>query len=172
MSESEHTTDGESEELHPDAAADIEDIEAALEDEGIDVESGAESAESGGLMSFLGSGGIEEMLQRDTFHDEETGVSFSQADLVADVINIMRMDAKQMARIHGINVSVDKMSPERAAELLAAVAKNDGIEIITVFEKIENKRDHVFKQELSEEEYEQYQEFKRGMLYSVGEGDS
>jgi len=113
---------------------------------------------------------VEETTPGETPADPEWN-KFTAADLVADVINVMRMDVKQICAIHGIEVEVNKMSPERAAELLEGVAKNDGVEIIEVFEAIENKRDHVFKQELSESEYEQYMEFKEGMLYSVG-GDA
>jgi len=119
------------------------------------------------MMSFLTNGGIKQLLLDDSFEDPETGNTYSQADLVADVINVMRMDAKQMCLLHGIDVEVDKMSPERAAELLENVAQNDGIAIIEVFQAIEDKRDHVFKQQMTEAEYEQYMDFKRGMLYSL-----
>lgn len=145
---------------------DSDDIEEAIEEQDVPA---AEESDVGGFAEFIGAGGIKELLLQDQYQTEE-GHSFSQADLIADIINVMRMDAKQMCAVHGINVEVNKMSPERAAELLEAVAKNDGVELINVFEAIEDKRDHVFKQELTEGEYEQYMQFKRDMLYSVGDG--
>lgn len=151
----------------PDPDADAEDIEDELAERDLDA---AEQADMGGFAGFIQAGGIKELLLEDQYQNPETGHSWSQADLVADVINVMRMDAKQMCATHGIEVEVNKMSPERAAELLEGVAKNEGVEIIEVFEAIENKRDHIFQQELSESEYKQYMEFKEQMLYSVGGG--
>jgi succinylglutamate desuccinylase len=166
MSESESEPDM-TDEVQPDADADPDDIEAELAERDLET---VEEEQAGGFADFIQAGGIKELLLQDQYQNPETGFSWSQADLVADVINVMRMDVKQMCAIHGIEVEVNKMSPERAAELLEGVAKNDGVEIIEVFEAIENKRDHVFKQELSEEEYQQYMEFKEGMLFSVGGG--
>lgn len=163
MSESEHVDD----DAQPDSDADPNDIEAELAEQDLDA---AESGDVGGFADFIQAGGIKELLLQEQYQNAETGHSWSQADLVADVINVMRMDAKQMCALHGIEVEVNKMSPERAAELLEGVAKNDGVEIIEVFEAIENKRDHVFKQQMSDDEYEQYMEFKEQMLYSVGGG--
>lgn len=129
----------------------------------------AEGVESEGqdLMSFMAGGGIKQMLLQPSFVNPDTGIEYSQADLVADVINVMRMDAKQMCMMHGIDVEVEKMSPERAAELLEDVAKSDGVAIIEVFQRIEDKRDNVFKQEMTEEQYEQYMNFKEDMLFSL-----
>lgn len=144
--------------------AEADNLGQALEQEGVDV------GDDGGMMDLLGGGGVKALLLRETFQNPETGHSYSQAHLVADVINVMRMDVKQMCAIHGISVEVDKMSPEKAAELLEAVAQNDGVGIIDVFQKIEEKRDTVFEQEMDEESYEQYISFKEEMLYSVAGG--
>lgn len=162
-SEAEDMMDGQ-----PDPDADPEGIEAELAEKDLDA---VEEGDMEGFAGFLKAGGIKELLLQDQYQNPDTGYSWSQADLVADVINVMRMDAKQMCAIHGIEVEVNKMSPERAAELLEGVAKNDGVEIIEVFEEIENKRDHVFKQQMTEDGYGQYMAFKEEMLYSVG-GDA
>lgn len=155
MSEIDEVEDGEFiEGVSPSAEESIREV--------IDDEEGG-----GDLMNFLGSGGIKQMLLNESYHDPERGVSYSQADLVADIVNVMRMDLKQMGAIHGVDIEVDKMSPERAAELLESLAKNEGVGIIEVFQKIEEKRDRIFEQEMTQEQYDTYQKFKRNMLYSM-----
>jgi len=168
MSESnpEQTGDQPEGDLEPDPTADAEEVEAAIEAEGLDVPDGDE--DGGGLLEVLNSGGIKQLLLQKTFQDPQSSHEYSQADLVADVVNVMRMDAKQMCALHDIKVEVDKMSPERSAELLEDVAKNEGVGIIDVFQQIEEKRDKVFRQKMTDEQYDQYIRFKGSMLYSVG----
>lgn len=146
-------------------APSAQEVEERVEAEPVD----REHVEGDGqdLMSFLSDGGIKKMLLDPEFQNPETGHKYSQADLVADVINVMRMDAKQVCLLHGIDVEVEKMSPERAAELLEDVAKDSGTAIIEVFQDIEDKRDHVFKQEMTDEQYEKYMSFKEDMLFSL-----
>jgi len=160
MSESE--TPDATEEEQPEETEDVPEIDPSATPEEVE--------EAVGIEDFIGGGGIKDLLLRTTFRNEETGHEYSQAHLVADVINVMRMDAKQLCRLHGIDVEMEKMTPERAASLLADVAKNDGVGIIEVFEAIEDKQDHIFQQEMSDEHYEQYQQVKQGMLYTVPEG--
>jgi len=168
MSESnpEQTGDQPEGDLEPDPTSDAEEVEAAIEAEGLDVPDG--DGDGGGLLEVLNSGGIKQLLLQKTFQDPQSGHEYSQADLVADVVNVMRMDAKQMCALHDIKVEVDKMSPERSAELLEDVAKNEGVGIIDVFQQIEEKRDKVFRQKMTDEQYDQYIRFKESMLYSVG----
>jgi hypothetical protein len=168
MSESnpEQTGDQPEGDLEPDPTSDAEEVEAAIEAEGLDVPDG--DGDGGGLLEVLNSGGIKQLLLQKTFQDPQSGHEYSQADLVADVVNVMRMDAKQMCALHDIKVEVDKMSPERSAELLEDVAKNEGVGIIGVFQQIEEKRDKVFRQKMTDEQYDQYIRFKESMLYSVG----
>jgi|GEM_PF-754008 hypothetical protein len=168
MSESnpEQTGDQPEGDLEPDPTADAEEVEAAIEAEGLDVPDG--DGDGGGLLEVLNSGGIKQLLLQKTFQDPRSSHEYSQADLVADVVNVMRMDAKQMCALHDIKVEVDKMSPERSAELLEDVAKNEGVGIIDVFQQIEEKRDKVFRQKMTDEQYDQYIRFKESMLYSVG----
>lgn len=152
----------------PDSTVEEEDVDRPSEEEVQErVEAENIEGEEQDLMGFLASGGIKQMLLDPSFVNPDTGKEYSQADLVADVINVMRMDAKQMCLMHGIEVEVEKMSPERAAELLEDVAKSDGVAIIEVFQQIEDKRDNVFRQEMTEEQYEQYMKFKEDMLYSL-----
>lgn len=159
MSESEaETTEDESTEDLPTE----EDIQAAIEN--ADDDDGG----MGGMMDFMSGGGVEQMLLAEQYGDPQTGHTYSLAALIADVINVMRMDTKQMAALHDIDVEVNKMSPERAAELLSQVATQNGLSLIQVFENIEDQRDLILQQKMNEEQHAQYMAFKRQMLYSYG----
>jgi hypothetical protein len=137
----------------------------------------ADAAEAAGsdpggmdMMSFLEDGGIKNLLMQDTYENRHTGHTYSQADLLADIVNVMRMDTKQMAALHGIDIEVDKMQPDRAAELVESMAGNgegSGLDIIDVFQEIEDQRDLLFQQEMTDDQYDQYMTFKARMLYSV-----
>lgn len=162
--ETEENTDDASGEVDEPTGAEPgeEEFEEVIPEEAVeDVEDG------GGLIDFLNEGGIKGMLLEETFQDPDTGHTYGQAHLVADVINVMRMDTKQMAALHGIDIEVEKMSPERAAELLEDVAKNDGMGIIEVFQEIEDQQDIILKQKMTEEQHDKYMNFKEEMLYSV-----
>lgn len=128
-----------------------------------------DDAEGGDLLSFVTGGGISQMLLQDQYEDPDTGHQYSQADLIADVVNVMRMDAKQIAALHGIDVEVSKMTPEHAAKLMESVTKDSGVDIISVFQDIEDKHDKTLQHLFDESDHQEYMEFKEQMLYSVDE---
>ena len=113
--------------------------------------------------------GLKQMMMQDAFENPEYGHSFSQADLIADVINILRMDTKRMAEAHGVDISISKMTPERAAELLQGVAKGNDLGLVDIFDDIEDKRMTVLAELEGEDAVEQYAAMKRSTLYSVPE---
>lgn len=128
-----------------------------------------EAGQGGGsLLDFIGNGGIEQMLLKEQYVNEATGHTYSQADLIADVVNVLRMDAKQIAAMHGVEVEANKMSSERAAQLMAAVAGDSGgVDLIEVFQDIENKNDATLQKLMDEGQHEAYMAFKEDMLNSV-----
>jgi hypothetical protein len=82
------------------------------------------------VMQTLNSrNGLKNVMMQPAFEDEDTGHTFSQAELIADVVNILRMDTKRMAEQHDVDVSIQKMTPERAAELLQGVAQGEDLGI-------------------------------------------
>lgn len=120
------------------------------------------------MMQLLNSpDGLKKMMMREAFSDEDTGHRFSQADLVADLVNIMRMDTKRIAQAEGVDVEIERMTPERAAELLQSMAQGDGLELVEVFDEIEDQRMKLLKELVGEDELDAYMEMKRGELYSV-----
>jgi hypothetical protein len=120
------------------------------------------------LMQLLNSpNGLKKMMLREAFSDEDTGHTFSQADLVADLVNIMRMDTKRIAKAEGVDVEIERMTPERAAELLQSMAQGDGLELVEVFDEIEDQRMMVLEELVGKDELDAYMETKREELYSV-----
>lgn len=164
MSESESPDVDESDEQEPTGA----DAEPEAVEEAAEVLDGVGGGGGGmDLGGFISSGGIREALMQDSFRNEEENHEFSQADLFADIVNIMRMDTKQLCAIHGYDVEMERMSPERAAELLEEMALNNGAGLIEVFEDIEDKKELILSEEFSDEEYEKYQKFKLDFMYST-----
>lgn len=121
------------------------------------------------LMSTLNSpNGLKNVMQRPTFEHEDSGHQFSQADLIADIVNIMRMDTKQIGAAVGVEVEIQQMTPDRAAELLQQVAKGEGTELVEVFDEIENQRMMILS-ELADEiaEVEEFLAMKQSLLNTI-----
>lgn len=150
----------------PDAAEVAEEV-GDIDTNELEAIAGGESGGAPGMMQMLQSGGLADLLTAPTFEDPETGHTYSQADLVSDVINVMRLDTKQMAALHDVDIEVDKMTPERAAQMLEEMATNDGYSIIEVFEEIEDQRDEIMQTLMTDEQHRAYNHHKRQMLHSI-----
>jgi len=108
--------------------------------------------------------GLKDMMLRPAFKSDDTGTEFSQAELVADVINILRMDTKRIAQAHGVEVEISQMTPERAAELLQEIAKGEGIALVEIFDEIENQRMRVLDEIEGAEARREYCDMKLSLL--------
>jgi len=125
----------------------------------------------GTIMQTLNSeNGLAKMMQQPAFEDSE-GNEFSQADLIADVVNILRMDTKRMGQAVGVDVEISKMTPERAAELLQAIAKGTDLGLVDIFDEIEDQRMLILEELEDEESVDEYCEMKQTMLFTY-DGDS
>lgn len=119
------------------------------------------------MMGMLSNpNGISQIMMQEAFEDEETGYKFSQADLIADVINILRMDTKRIAEANDVDIEISQMTPERAAELLQGVAQGNDMDIIEIFDEIENKRMTILTEIEDESAKQEYMSQKRRVLYS------
>lgn len=107
--------------------------------------------------------GIEELLLES--HDE-TGIS--PADLFADTFNIMRADVARLAAEEDIEMEIERMTPERAAQLLADLAHPQGGkgELIAAFNREAERRDQLLQAVLDEADYEAFMDAKIASLYS------
>lgn len=102
-------------------------------------------------------------------HHPETGDS--PAEIVADVINVMRADTKRLAEYHGVSIEVQLMSPERAAELLAGCIEGDGIDLLLVFNELADQRAKILREAIGEDEYAVFEEQKRAIMHTEPAGN-
>ena len=124
----------------------------------------------GDIMGVLNSpNGLKQMMKRPAFKNEDTGHEFSQADLIADMVNILRLDTKRMAEAHGVEVSINQMTPDRAAELLQGVAQGEDLGLVDIFDEIEDQRMLILAEIEGEEAVDEYSEQKQSLLYTVPE---
>lgn len=125
------------------------------------------------MMGMMNGGGLKDVMMEDTFEDEETGHQFSQADILADVINILRMDTKRIGKAVGIEIEVSRMTPGRAAEMLEQMAmppedEENQLEdsLIDIFDEIEEQRMDILEELVGEDRVDEHMELKRAVLYS------
>jgi phage gp29-like protein len=124
------------------------------------------------LMSVLQSDdGLKQVMLRPAFEDAESGLEFSQAELIADVINILRMDTKRMGEVHDVPIEINQMTPEHAAELLQGVAKGDDMGLIEIFDEIEDQRMKILEAIEGEDAVEEYSDLKMELLYTTSDPD-
>lgn len=178
MSETDSTQHADkADEDEPEPAPDEErvdqpDIQLPDDAEPVDLPDDATDADGDPLAmsSLISDDDLKGMVLEESFRDPETGHSFSQAHIIADIVNVMRMDTKQILACHNLQTEVNKMSPDRAAELVVEMAKSDGTAIIDVFEAIESQRDDLLQDLLTDAQHQEYMEFKQNMLYTAPGG--
>lgn len=109
--------------------------------------------------------GVEQLMQQPVY-ENEFGY-YSQAELLADVINILRMDAKRMGAMFGFDVEIKRMKPDTMAWMLAQMVDGNTQPLVEVFNQIEDHHHDIMEAELSEEEFRKYLEFKESKLFTV-----
>jgi hypothetical protein len=111
--------------------------------------------------------GIAEILQQPVYAQEGSDEpNVSQAEIIADLINLMRLDAKKMADANDVDIRITRMRPEQAAVLVQGLIKGDSLELVEVFNEIEEQREAVLEDVLDEDEYEQHLATKERALFS------
>ena len=96
--------------------------------------------------------GIAEILQQPVYaQDGADEPSVSQAEIIAD---------------HDVDIKITRMRPEQAAVLVQGLIKGDSLQLVEVFNEIEEQREAVLEELLDEEEYEQHLATKDGALFS------
>lgn len=111
--------------------------------------------------------GIAELLTED---HPETGES--PADILADIINTTRADNRKIAEAVGVEIEAKRMTPDRAAELLAGTVSGDGIELVVMFNELAEQRATILKTLIEPEEFETFQAQKQAIMYTNPESDS
>lgn len=125
------------------------------------------NAGMGDLMGLMRDpSGIEDMLLQE---NENTGDS--PAAIFADLVNVQRADTARLAAHHGVQVDVQRMTPERAAELLAGTVSGDGVEIVEMFNEEAERRDRVLQEILDDDEYDEFMQAKTQSMFTTPAGE-
>lgn len=117
--------------------------------------------------ALQGEGGIAKLMMRPTFGEDEDGEPVhSQAELIADMFNIMRMDVKAMADAADVDVTIEKMTPESAAELVQGIVSGQDLRLMEKFNQLEDKRERVLLKLADEETLQRHRKAKIDMMYT------
>lgn len=111
--------------------------------------------------------GIAEMLQRPVYvPDEDGNPTVSQADVIADLFNMARLDLKRLGEAVGADITAERMTPEVAAMLMQDMVRNESLDIVDRFNDLEDKRETILAEFVDEDELEVHRETKARMAYS------
>lgn len=102
----------------------------------------------------------------DMLMEEHPQTGDSPAEIFADIVNVQRMDIKMLAEAHGVEIEVSRMTPERAAELLAGTIGGDGIELVVMFNEMAIKRDKILKEALGEDDHSDFMDDKHAAMHT------
>lgn len=102
----------------------------------------------------------------DLLQEQHGETGNSPADIFADTINNMRADTARIAAAEGVDMEIQRMTPEVAGELLASTVAGDGVKLVEMFNEEARRRDEVLKELLDAEEYEQFKDAKESAMFT------
>lgn len=94
------------------------------------------------------------------------GSGASPAAILADTVNNHRADTKRMADELGVEMEIDVMTPDRAADLIAGLTDGDGIEMVEVFNEMAHSRDRLLRAMLDDDEHAEFMESKVEVMHT------
>ena len=114
------------------------------------------------IMQILKSeDGLKQVLK-----DQGTG-DFSFAELLADMINIQRLDNKKMAESVGKDIDIKKIDPDQTAEVIQmAITEGNPVPLVELFNRLEEQRAEVLDELIDEEEHQKFQDRKQQILFT------
>lgn len=116
--------------------------------------------------------GIAQLLQEpvyDLTDGEPQAATTSQADIVADIINVMRLDIYRIAQEEGVDIDIKRITPEVTAAMLQGLVKGEGLDLIEKFNEIEDQHEAVIEEIADEETLEKHRALKQEHLFSTQE---
>lgn len=117
-----------------------------------------------------GEDGLKKMMLQPAYGGEGEEAT-SQAQLVADMINIMRLDVAELGDAMGVDIEASYMTAERAAELLQRLVRGESLELIEVFNDIEEKRERLLEEAADKETLYSHRETKDSVTQVATEYD-
>lgn len=96
--------------------------------------------------------------------EDVPGLGSSGGAILADIINVQRADVRRQAEAVGVDIEVELMSEERAAELIAGIVDGNGIEIVEIFNELSEQRNEVLLELLDEDEHREFMQAKTSIM--------
>jgi hypothetical protein len=163
MSDTEPTTDDEEPEIHkPD------EVDGGVSLPGIpDALLSRLPDDVRNLMSIMQQDdGIAKMLLRPVYAPGGGAEpTVSQAQVVADMFNILRLDTKAIGEAAGVDIEAKRMTPEKAAAMLQELVEGESLELTDHFDAIEESREKILLELTDEETVEEHREVKQQVSY-------
>lgn len=92
------------------------------------------------------------------------GWEATPAEILADIINVMRADQKALAQAQGVDMTIDLMTEDRAAALMAGITDGDAVELVRVFNAMAKDRDKILEAAMDEEDYQDFMARKTSVM--------
>lgn len=132
---------------------------------------------NGGLGIPMGGGEILQYLRNpnkiaELLTQQHDATGDSPAEIFADIVNIMRADTRVIGRKVGAEIEIERMTPDRAAELLAGTLDGDGVELVEMFNQEAERRDRILQAAMDDEEYERFLAQKQAAMYTSPDTDA
>ena len=96
---------------------------------------------------------------------------YSQAQVIADVINVMRLDNRALGETVGVDIMVTRITEDRVAEMLGSAVEGDPTDLVETFNELEEQRDRILREMMDEDDYDEFVEFKRSSIETAGGED-
>jgi hypothetical protein len=110
--------------------------------------------------------GIAKVLLQPAYMPDASGEpQVSQAEALADMVNILRLDTKALGEAAGADIEARRVTPERAATMMQDLVKQENMDLITAFNDIEEQHEQVLLELTDEETVEAHRETKRGISH-------
>lgn len=99
-----------------------------------------------------------------TLQREMPGWENSPAAIFADIVTVMRADTRALGRANGLDLDAERMTEQKAADLIAGVTDGDALDLVLVFNELARKRDIVLREALDDDAYQQFMDQKTGVM--------
>lgn len=128
----------------------------------------------GGGPGGIGMGSIASLVNdpstvADLLTETSNETGDSPADVLADLINEQRLDTWRLAKHHGVECEIHKITPERVADLLAGVITGEWDALLTLFVDEADRRERVLRAVLEDDEFGDYARLKLRELQTADE---
>ncbi len=112
--------------------------------------------------------GMAKLIQEPVYAPGNSGEpNVSQADIIADLFNVARLDLKRIGEELGLEMEVERMTPAKAAVMMQNMVQGDSLELIEKFNELEAKRERILATLLeSEDEFDVHGETKARIAHS------